>query len=71
MHSKDFGPYLPGFDIIKYNDLKDLEKSLERSKRRWFLVEPIQGEAGVIVPDEGYFKKMPSDYVSQKCIIHC
>ena len=53
----DYGPYLPGFDIIKYNDLKDLEKSLEDPNVAGFMVEPIQGEAGVIVPDEGYLKK--------------
>jgi len=52
-----YGPYLPGFDIIPYNDLKALEKALENPNVAGFLVEPIQGEAGVYVPDDGYLKK--------------
>lgn len=54
---KDFGPFTPGFTIIPYNDLNALEKALEDSNVAAFLVEPIQGEAGVMVPDEGYLKK--------------
>jgi ornithine--oxo-acid transaminase len=54
---KDFGPYTPGFIIIPYNDIKALEKALEDPDVAGFLVEPIQGEAGVYVPDEGYLKK--------------
>jgi ornithine--oxo-acid transaminase len=53
----DFGPYTPGFITIPYNDLKALEKALEDPNVAGFLVEPIQGEAGVYVPDEGYLKK--------------
>jgi ornithine--oxo-acid transaminase len=53
---KDFGPFTPGFIIIPYNDLKALEKALEDPNVAGFLVEPIQGEAGVFVPDEGYLK---------------
>ncbi len=49
-----FGPYLPGFISIPYNDLSALAKALEDPEVAGFLVEPIQGEAGVIVPDEGY-----------------
>jgi len=52
-----FGPYLPGFDIIPFNNLTALEKELEDPNVTAFLVEPIQGEAGVLVPDEGYLKK--------------
>lgn len=52
-----FGPYTPGFVVIPYNDLKALEKELEDPNVAGFLVEPIQGEAGVVVPDEGYLKK--------------
>ena len=52
-----FGPYLPGFEIIPYNDLNALEKSLQDPNVAAFLVEPIQGEAGVVVPDDGYLKK--------------
>jgi len=52
-----FGPYLPGFEIIPFNDLNALEKSLQDPNVAAFLVEPIQGEAGVVVPDDGYLKK--------------
>lgn len=52
-----FGPYLPGIEIIPYNDIPALEKALEDPNIAAFLVEPIQGEAGVRVPDEGYLKK--------------
>ncbi len=52
----DFGPYTPGFITIPYNDLSALEKELKDPNVAGFLVEPIQGEAGVFVPDEGYLK---------------
>ncbi len=52
-----FGPFMPGFELIPYNDLESLEKSLEDPNVAGFMVEPIQGEAGVVVPDEGYLKK--------------
>ena len=51
-----FGPFLPGIEIIPYNDLDALREALEDSNVAGFLVEPIQGEAGVFVPDEGYLK---------------
>jgi ornithine--oxo-acid transaminase len=53
---KGFGPFTPGFVIIPYNDTKALEKALEDPTVAGFLVEPIQGEAGVFVPDNGYLK---------------
>ena len=53
----DFGPYTPGFVNIPYNDLNALSQALEDSSVAGFLVEPIQGEAGVVVPDEGYLDK--------------
>lgn len=53
----NFGPHTPGFVPIPYNDLDALEKALEDPNVAGFLVEPIQGEAGVYVPDEGYLKK--------------
>jgi ornithine--oxo-acid transaminase len=53
---KGFGPFMPGYEIIPYNDLKALEKALEDPNVAGFMVEPIQGEAGVVVPDEGYLK---------------
>ncbi len=54
---KGFGPYTPGFIKIPYNDIPALEKALEDSHVAGFLVEPIQGAAGVYVPGEGYLKK--------------
>ena len=51
-----FGPYMPGYEIIPYNDLAALEKALEDPHVAGFMVEPIQGEAGVMVPDEGYIR---------------
>ena len=53
----DYGPFTPGFVIIPYNDVKALENALKDPDVAGFLVEPIQGEAGVFVPDEGYLKK--------------
>ena len=54
----DYGPFTPGFAKIEYNDLEQLRTVLEREGHRVaaFLLEPIQGEAGVMVPDEGYLK---------------
>ena len=53
-----FGPYTPGFIIIPYNDVDSLEKALEANPDvAGFLVEPIQGEAGALVPDDGYLKR--------------
>ena len=58
-----YGPYTPGFIVIPYNDSDALEKILvENPNVAGFLVEPIQGEAGAYVPDEGYLKK---------CFTHC
>ncbi|MEC8274043.1 MAG: ornithine--oxo-acid transaminase, partial [Bacteroidota bacterium] len=51
---KGFGPYMPGYDLIPYNNLDALETELKDPNVCAFMVEPIQGEAGVIVPDEGY-----------------
>eukprot|EP01100_Stratorugosa_tubuloviscum_P003271 TRINITY_DN1782_c0_g2_i1.p1 TRINITY_DN1782_c0_g2~~TRINITY_DN1782_c0_g2_i1.p1 ORF type:complete len:478 (+),score=212.36 TRINITY_DN1782_c0_g2_i1:118-1551(+) len=55
---EDFGPYLPGFVRVEYNNLQSLEKVLEEhgSNVCGFLVEPIQGEAGVVIPHDGYLK---------------
>lgn len=54
---KGFGPYMPGFDLIPYNDLPSLSKALQNKDVAAILIEPIQGEAGVVVPDEGFLSK--------------
>lgn len=59
----EYGPYTPGFIKIPYNDLDALAKALEDPTVAGFLVEPIQGEAGVFVPDEGY---LPGAYAMCK-----
>lgn len=51
---KGFGPYMPGYHLIPYNDLNALEQEFKDPNVAAFMVEPIQGEAGVVVPDEGY-----------------
>ncbi|HRF20019.1 MAG TPA: ornithine--oxo-acid transaminase [Chitinophagaceae bacterium] len=54
---KNFGPYTPGFKAIPYNNIPALAEALKDKNIAGFLVEPIQGEAGVVVPDEGYLAK--------------
>ncbi len=49
-----FGPFMPGYEIIPYNDIEALDNALQDSNVAAFMVEPIQGEAGVVVPDENY-----------------
>ncbi len=51
-----FGPYMPGFGLVPYNDLVALEEALKDKEVAAFMVEPIQGEAGVVIPDDGYLK---------------
>ncbi|PZC75566.1 ornithine aminotransferase, mitochondrial [Helicoverpa armigera] len=60
-----FGPYMPGFELIPYNDIDALEKALQDPNVAAFMVEPIQGEAGTIIPDDGYLRK-----VRQLCTQH-
>lgn len=55
--NKNFGPFTPGFIRIPYNDLGELERALQGENIAGFLVEPIQGEAGVFVPDEEYIRR--------------
>jgi ornithine--oxo-acid transaminase len=54
--TKNFGPFLPGFVTIPFNDINALEIAISQPGIAAFLFEPIQGEAGVVVPDEGYYK---------------
>jgi ornithine--oxo-acid transaminase len=62
---KDFGPFMPGFEIVAYNDLAALEIALQDKNVAAFMFEPIQGEAGVVLPDDGYIsgvRKLCSQY---------
>ena len=52
----DYGPFCPGFVMVDYNNLEALEEELKDPNTAAFMVEPIQGEAGVVVPDQGYLK---------------
>ena len=51
-----FGPFMPGYEIIPYNNLDSLKEALKDPNVAAFMVEPIQGEAGVVVPDENYLR---------------
>jgi len=55
---KGFGPFMPGFKLVPYNDTVALEKALQNPHVAAFMVEPIQGEAGVVVPGEGYLTRV-------------
>lgn len=62
---KNYGPFMTGYELIPYNDLDALKKALEDPNVAGFMVEPIQGEAGVVVPHEGYLKQ-----ASEMCKAH-
>ena len=66
-----YGPYLPGIEIIPFNNIPALEKALEDPNVAAFLVEPIQGEAGVVVPDKGYLKKAQELCKSKNVLLIC
>jgi ornithine--oxo-acid transaminase len=66
-----FGPYMPGYVIIPYNDLSALEAVLEDPHVAAFMVEPIQGEAGVVVPDQGYLKAVSELCKSKNVLLIC
>ncbi|MCO4820344.1 MAG: ornithine--oxo-acid transaminase [Bacteroidetes bacterium] len=53
-----YGPFLPGFELIPYNDLSAMEQAIKQPNVAGVMIEPIQGEAGVIVPDEGYLESI-------------
>ena len=66
-----FGPYMPGFQIIDYDNLEKLEEALKNPNVCGFLVEPIQGEAGVYVPSEGYLKRVQELCTKYNVIFMC
>jgi ornithine--oxo-acid transaminase len=53
----NYGPFMPGYEVIPFNDIPALQAALQDKNVAGFLVEPIQGEAGVVVPGEGYLAK--------------
>ena len=67
----DFGPYTPGFPIIKYNSIEALEQQLRDPTVAAYYVEPIQGEAGVIVPDDSYFPKVAKLCKEKNVLLIC
>lgn len=54
----NFGPYMPGYQVVEYNNISALQEALQNKNVVAFMAEPIQGEAGVVVPDEGYLSKV-------------
>ncbi len=66
-----FGPYVPGFEKIPYNNIAALEKALQDPNVAAFMVEPIQGEAGVFVPDDGYLKKAKELCKAKNVLLIC
>jgi ornithine--oxo-acid transaminase len=66
-----FGPFVPGFIKIPYNNIPSLEKALEDPNVAAFMVEPIQGEAGVFVPDDGYLKKAQQICKAKNVLLIC
>lgn len=54
---RNFGPFTPGLIAVEYNNIAALEEVLKNKNIAGFLIEPVQGEAGVVIPDEGYLKK--------------
>ena len=66
-----FGPFMPGYEIIPYNNIAALEKAVKDPNVAAFLVEPIQGEAGVFVPDDGYLKKAEEICKANNVLLIC
>jgi len=64
-----FGPFMPGFECIDYNDLDALEEAVSDPNVCAFMVEPIQGEAGVVVPQEGYMAKAKAICEKHNCLL--
>lgn len=67
-----FGPYMPGFELIPYNDADALQQKLEADPTIVaFMVEPIQGEAGVVVPDKGYLRRVRDLLTKHNALLIC
>jgi ornithine--oxo-acid transaminase len=71
--SSNYGPFMPGFDVVEYNNVEALEKQLiaNGDNTAAFMVEPIQGEAGVVVPDEGYLEQVKALCEKYNCLLIC
>jgi ornithine--oxo-acid transaminase len=67
----EFGPYMPGFEVIPYNDLTALEQAVQDPTVAAYIVEPIQGEAGVMVPDDGYLSEVVKICRSNNVLLIC
>jgi len=67
----NFGPFIPGFSTVPYDDIEALEKQLQDPNVAAFMVEPIQGEAGVVVPSSGYLKKVSELCKKYKVLLIC
>ncbi|XP_031620070.1 ornithine aminotransferase, mitochondrial isoform X2 [Contarinia nasturtii] len=63
-----FGPFMPGFELVPYNNVDALEEKLKDPNVCAFMVEPIQGEAGVVVPDDGYLKEVRRLCTKYNCL---
>jgi ornithine--oxo-acid transaminase len=55
---KNFGPFMQGFEVVPYNDIVALEEAFQDTNVAAFMIEPIQGEAGVVIPNDGYLKQV-------------
>jgi len=71
--SNNYGPFMPGFDIVEYNNVDALEAQLKANgdNNAAFMVEPIQGEAGVVVPDADYLQKVKALCEKYNCLLIC
>lgn len=66
---ENFGPFTPGFELINYDDLDALERSVSDPNTAAFMVEPIQGEAGVVVPQAGYLREAKRICDKHHCLL--
>ena len=66
--TSDYGPYMPGYEIIEYNNLESLEAVMSQENVAGFIVEPIQGEAGVVVPNDDYIAQAYAICQKYQCL---